>query len=439
MAELPYANNDSGVKDNYESKKLYDYYYPNDINQFDTWYTSPYYGKVDTLGRSVYPKESFLTTVSKFDDDSQVMCLEFVANAFRKMRMHYETLYLDGYLENNSDFFKNTLQPLRAWESSVDQYQEHQQFLYEEFFGNVLTDLAQSPLITNFHDFVKILLDYVRSTNSPFTRLGFHESPLISSFTTGLVIEIFEGEYGNDAQAFELINDPNFELFEELCTRYGFKVDRNNPWRIIANIGSKYLRPFIAELGIETLIINKETTTDLESFFDTVYERLDLTDYYNEFYEYLKVFYGTFRQAFPTYKQETFGLSNCKSVFFSFKERDPAAILTEQERLALFYDFRVAENELEVNDKRRDFHLKNVLSIFKTFKNNPGTASAADALRKSLNYIQYNLGTAGYRNVPVGEINLTRLNNDGIISPQTQFDKKTGEDSGYLNNDFSST
>ena len=69
MVQLPYANNDSGVKDNYESKKLYYYYYPDDTNQFDTWYTSPYYGKVDTLGRSVYPKESFLTTVSRFDDE----------------------------------------------------------------------------------------------------------------------------------------------------------------------------------------------------------------------------------------------------------------------------------------------------------------------------------------------------------------------------------
>ena len=34
MPKLPYANNDSSVKDNYESKKLYDYYYEEDLSQF---------------------------------------------------------------------------------------------------------------------------------------------------------------------------------------------------------------------------------------------------------------------------------------------------------------------------------------------------------------------------------------------------------------------
>tara|TARA_R110002110_G_scaffold107614_2_gene269167 strand:+ start:3044 stop:4357 length:1314 start_codon:yes stop_codon:yes gene_type:complete len=437
MPKLPYANNDSSVKDNYESKKLYDYYYEEDLSQFDTWYDSPFYGKVDTLGRVVYPKESFLTTVSKFEDEEQTLCLEFVANAFRKMRMHYNVLYLDGYIETNSEFFKNTLQPLRAWHSPTKLYEEEQQFLYEALLTDVLENLSESPLIQNFNDFVKILLDYVKDKTVPFTRIGFHESPKASAYTTGLVIEIFKGEYGNDAQAFSFINDPNFELFEELCSKHGFKIDRNNPWRIIANIGSNNMAPFIAELGIGT--VGKEKATNLEQLFDVIYERLDLIAYFNEFYQYLKIFYETFRQAFPTYKQETFGLSECKKIFFDYKNRMPIADLIEEDRLELFYDFRIAEAGLKVSPERRSFHLKNILSIFKTFKNNPDPNSEADALRKALNYIEFNLGTVGYRDVSVGTLNLTRLNNDGILSIQTQFDKRTGEDSGYLNNDFSNT
>jgi len=437
MPKLPYANNDSSVKDNYESKKLYDYYYEEDLSQFDTWYDSPLYGKVDTLGRVVYPKESFLTTVSKFEDEEQTLCLEFVANAFRKMRMHYNILYLDGYIETNSEFFKDTFQPLRAWESPTKLYEDEQQFLYEAFLTDILENLSESPIIKNFDDFVKILLDYIKDKTFPFTRIGFHASPKASSYTTGLVIEIFKGEYGNDAQAFRFINDPNFELFEELCSKYGFKIDRNNPWRIIANIGSSNMAPFITELGIGT--VGKEKATNLEQLFDVVYERLDLIAYFNEFYQYLKVFYETFRQAFPTYKQETFGLSECKKIFFDYKDRAPIANLIEEKKLELFYDFRITEAGLEVSPQRRSFHLKNILSIFKTFKNNPSPNSKTDALRKALNYIEFNLGTVGYRDVSVGDLNLTRLNNDGTLSTQTQFDKRTGEDSGYLNNDFSNT
>ena len=437
MPKLPYATNDSSVKDNYESKKLYDYYYEEDLSQFDTWYDSPLYGKVDTLGRLVYPKESFLTTVSKFDDEKQTLCLEFVANAFRKMRMHYNILYLDGYIEINSDFFKNTLQPLRAWKSPTSLYEDDQQLLYEEFLDDILSNLSESPLVKNFDDFVKILLDYIKERATPFTRLGFHASPKVSSYTTGLVIEIFDGEYGNDSQAFEFVNDPNFELFEELCSRYGFKIDRNNPWRIIANLGSSKMAPFIAELGIGT--VGEEETIDLKQLFDVVYERLDLVDYFKEFSQYLKIFYGTFRQAFPTYKQETFGLSECKKIFFDYKDRSAKTYLTEEKKLELFYDFRLAESGLDASIERRAFHLKNVLSIFKSFKNNPVPDSKTNALKKALDYIQFNLGTAGYRDVPTETLNLTRLNNDGMLSTQTQFDKKTGEDSSYLNNDFSNT
>ncbi len=57
-------------------------------------------------------------------------------------------------------------------------------------------------------------------------------------------------------------------------------------------------------------------------------------------------------------------------------------------------------------------------------------------MKEALDYIQYNLGTAAYRNVPLEENNLTRINDGVMMSPQDQFDKRTGEDSSYLN-DFS--
>lgn len=84
MPQLPSADNNSSLKQNYKSKQLYDFYYPQDESQFDLWYEFPYYGKVDTDGRVVYPKESFLRVVSKQDDENQSICLLFVANAFKR-------------------------------------------------------------------------------------------------------------------------------------------------------------------------------------------------------------------------------------------------------------------------------------------------------------------------------------------------------------------
>ena len=290
MPRLPSANNDSPIRANYKSKELYDLFYQQDNSQFDLWYDIPYYGKVDTEGRVVYPKESFLSVASKDNDDNQVLCLSFVASAFRKMRLHYETLYFDGVLDTNSSFFASQLPPLRGWTSPTILYSDNQQFLYESLFDDQLVRLAESPTIKTFDDFVQVLLSYIKDKRTPFTRNGFHATNLLSSYTTGLVLEIFSGEYGNDKQAFEFVNDPNFEIFEELCKKYGFRIDRNNPWRLVANINSERLQPFISEL----VTTDKNKIVKTEEVFDIFYERLNQFVYYTEFISYLKIFYATF-------------------------------------------------------------------------------------------------------------------------------------------------
>ena len=429
MPKLPTANNNSSVKQNYKSKESYDFYYQQDTSQFDLWYDYPYYGKVDTNGAVVYPKESFLRVVSKQGDDNQSLCFLFVANAFKKMRLHYETLYSDGFIDQNSNFFTDTLQVYRAWESPTALYSNNQQFLYESFFEEVLQLLADNSTIKNFDDFVDILLKYVKSKKTPFTRVGFNTSNLLSSFSTGLVLEVYKGEYGNDREAFDFVNDPNFSLFEELCKKYGFRIDRNNPWRIVANINSERMKPFIEEL----ITAESNKSTEIERYFDIFYEKLNTDVYFTEFINYLKIFYATFRQAFTNYKEDSISGAGCKSLFYSFKERGPVPLdINKEKALNLFYNFRLAEIGLVATKKRKQFHIKNVLSIYKSLK---GTNDKR-ALREALEYIQYNLGTAAYRNVPLEENNLTRINDGVMMSPQDQFDKRTGEDSSYLN-DFS--
>ena len=38
-----------------------------------------------------------------------------------------------------------------------------------------------------------------------------------------------DGDYGDDSQAASFINDPNYPVYEELCRKYGFKIDKNIP------------------------------------------------------------------------------------------------------------------------------------------------------------------------------------------------------------------
>ena len=435
MTNIPSANNNSTTKELYNSRVLYDYLYDQTNRQFDLWYEMPLYGKVDELGRVVYPKESFLEIVSKDSDENTVLCLNYVSEAFKKMRLHYETLYLDGYLDTRSDYFQKTLQPFKGWNSPALKYQDNQQALYESFFNDVLENVLETEDIKDFNSFTAILLEYIKNTKQPFTRVGFHESNNTTVNNTGLAIEIYEGEYGDDSLAFEFVNDNNFEIFQELCGKYGFRIDRNIPWRIVSNFNSKNSEPFVKEQ-----ITKEDRIITTEEVFKTFYERLDLTKYFEEFYNELFVFYTTFVQAYPRYKENRTARSNCINAFYTYKDRElpqlrrtdittPVYYNQTETTIGLYYNFRLAESGLTASQKRKSFHIKNALTIYKSLRNK----NNKKALSKALDYIQYNLGTTAYRDVPLNQNNLTRLDEGGMMSSQGRFDKRSGEDNSYLN------
>ncbi len=435
MTNIPSANNNSTTKELYNSRVLYDYLYDQTNRQFDLWYEMPLYGKVDELGRVVYPKESFLEIVSKDSDENTVLCLNYVSEAFKKMRLHYETLYLDGYLDTRSDYFQKTLQPFKGWSSPALKYQDNQQALYESFFNDVLENVLETEDIKDFNSFTAILLEYIKNTKQPFTRVGFHESNNTTVNNTGLAIEIYEGEYGDDSLAFEFVNDNNFEIFQELCGRYGFRIDRNIPWRIVSNFNSKNSEPFVKEQ-----ITKEDRIITTEEIFKTFYERLDLAKYFEEFYNELFVFYTTFVQAYPRYKENRTARSNCINAFYTYKDRElpqlrrtdittPVYYNQTETTIGLYYNFRLAESGLTASQKRKSFHIKNALTIYKSLRNK----NNKKALSKALDYIQYNLGTTAYRDVPLNQNNLTRLDEGGMMSSQGRFDKRSGEDNSYLN------
>jgi hypothetical protein len=433
MSRLPFGNNESGVKEIYESRELYEEFYPEDTNQFDLWNALPLYGKVNTLGVAVYPKESQLSYISKSTDKKQLAVLTFVADSFKKMREHYETVFKTNAEVGGTDFFKEQLEPTRAWESSLLGFSDYIQSFYDKFYENVLLGLADSKRIKNFNDFVAVLFDYLQTEQAAFTRMGYNESRNTSVLTTGLAIEIFEGEYGDDLMAYNFTNDPNFPIYDELCRKYGFKIDRNIPWRIIANIKSSNLSPFIQE----KLSTGKKDFTE-EDVFEDFYENMNTEEFFEEFVNYLKIFYATFVQAYPTYKVENINTSAmCNIDIYKILDRQPAnspnLVLKDEDALLMFYKFRLAELGLTASKKRQSFHRKNMISIFRSFK------KTNDATQKVLDYIQFNIGTPTFREESLDNLNLQKLNNLVIMYPQKKFDSRTGEDNKYLKDDFSNT
>ena len=432
MAKVPFANKNSNPKDLYESRSLYDELYPLDTSQFDLWNSLPLYGKVDEQGTPVYPIESYLVYISQAGDKKQLAALNFVANAFRKMREHYKTIMRLDSEVGPTKFFSKTLEPKRAWESSIVGYGNYIQALYEDFYENVLLGLEYSNKIKNFKDFTALLFDYIKDNGKAFTRMAYGQSRNTTVLNTGLAIEIYSADYGDDSISFSFINDPNFPIYEELCRKYGFRIDRNIPWRIIANLNSDNMLPFIKER------LPEGTSLTIKNIFKEFYFSYDIEVYFEEFIDQLKIFYSTFFEANQQYKKSVFNADKlCNNRPYKLVNRESPFSenlnLSLEEKLVLFYKFRLAELNLKASTKRQAFHLKNVTAIVRSIKDKKV------ALQKALEYIQYNLGTSAYREIPLSENNLTRINGGGIMSAQDQFDRRTGEDSRYLTDDLSSS
>jgi len=433
MSESPAGNNNSNPREIYLSRESYDELYEEDAIQIDTWYQNPFYGKVNEEGEAVAINEYSLKYISDAFSAKQNACIIFAANAFLKMKLHYEVLYKQEATYQQSDFFTETLTDTRAWESPLLKYNDYIQDLFQNLVDTQLAPIRDSDTVKDFDDFVSILKNYLKDTKRPFTKKGFLESKFNPPSTTGMCIEIYDGDPADDAVKFDFIQDENYELFSQLCAKYGFKVDRNVPWRIYADIQTKAMQNYIMDEfdGPKRDVLAKD-------IFDKYYLIVDSFLYYEEFKTYLESFYVSYKQVFPFYKTREYDVTvgcgpilgkeaNFPSLLTKIENRKKFTSLSDLQCLTLLYDIRVSEIGVTVTEEVRQFHLKNVAMIYNYYSYNYKTA-----IEKSVEYIKYNLGTVAYRYEPVEEINLQRENKQVIMTPQQKFDADTGEDISYL-------
>ena len=65
------------------------------------------------------------------------------------------------------------------------------------------------------------------------------------------MVELVEGVHDDDyAKYIGFIRDDNFRFFRIAAERFGFKVDKNAPWRLIADLGSPKMKEYLARYGV---------------------------------------------------------------------------------------------------------------------------------------------------------------------------------------------
>ena len=253
--KFPYANNDMATVDLFNYRKLYkDKVLTKETGGLeasvaDIWYNRHLYGKINQKGDFIILREGNLVSYLPTENGETHLAVDFVSRAYRDMieTMKKERAFVSTN-PNNSPYVNFTVK--RAWTSVYGKYYEYMGDIYSHL-ANYLHENKNSNKIKNFSDFTDAFFEFydrMDFLSAPMTLSGFVSSRLCPNRSCGLVLDISARDASNDRIKYNVfVNDENFEIFQHYAGRFGFVIDKNMPWRLLANLNSCYMRKMMLD------------------------------------------------------------------------------------------------------------------------------------------------------------------------------------------------
>jgi len=253
----PEATNSLTSRATFYQRKLYELVAFNssligDTKPIDFWYEKTFYGRINPDSKAVHVSEAFLKQIPGTPD---LFLLNFVTDAFEDLREFFGFMISRDAIETQSVY--TTLNPTAAWTRLNTFYHDYITVIYDKFKVFV-SDHKKDRDIKDFKTFVSIFVEFIDSITPllSLTRSKIVVSRFADPKASGLIVEVGNDLHGTDRPKVETyLNDPNFPVFKETAQRFGFVVDRHAPWRLVADLGSPAMKPYLDdyELNLETL------------------------------------------------------------------------------------------------------------------------------------------------------------------------------------------
>jgi len=309
------GSNSSGAREVFNSRSKFagkaysaaaDEGYPGLLRDF--WFIENlYYGRIDRDHRPIIAPRDRLKSLVPSQNNSPV-ALDFVCDAFADMKKEFDK-HTNLRRISDEDPYLSDLSAKKSWVDLNVLYNQHVLPFRKDFLNNYILARSLENKIKNFEDFVDSLMSYLEENliGIPFTRTGFLTSKYCTPLVSGLHVEIADISYDKDSEKIaEIIDSPNFNFFELCATKYGFLIDKNLPFRLVANIGSVEMENYM-----------KKYDTDSDLVFEDYYGLAHAEDI-DVFIKYCIKFYNRFVNARPNLKEVT---GEGRNKVTTFKER----------------------------------------------------------------------------------------------------------------------
>jgi hypothetical protein len=195
--------------------------------------------------------EGLMSQASGFQSHS---CVEFVADAFNDMLKEYKKALISNKIIQGENF--DNLKPKTSY---VDPKALHSALIKKKYkvFLRYLKTEKKDDKIFNIKTFLKYLYEYLEDSahDIPVTLTGFVKSNHCPLNISGLVIDLALKSHMHDKKKVrEYIESPNFCFFASVALNYGFNIDYNAPWRLVADLNSPAMQKYMSNRHINNHI-----------------------------------------------------------------------------------------------------------------------------------------------------------------------------------------
>jgi hypothetical protein len=265
-----YGSNELGARNIFNERQKYNnYIFPDFLakNFIQTWTKDRFYGIINHKGNAVSPNIRTLKSLQFTRQGSaNQYALDFVADAWYDLARKIRELADNNIIFRDSPWAKPFI--VKAWSPIEDEYDKYmREEIYPVFADDFMTFGDNNKKVKNIQSFVgrvNSFLEQVVTKVGPVTLSGLIEGSYAPIYMSGLVIEIASDNYDDDFNKAYKFGDRNFAFIANLVSQYGFSIDKNVPWRLVADLRNPAMIEYMLGVPIDGIITgdNVEYTCD---------------------------------------------------------------------------------------------------------------------------------------------------------------------------------
>lgn len=206
-------------------------------------YQHPFYGKIGSSGLPILVNQDNLTQVK--DISNSIFLLNFVTDALQDFLAMWSRLKRQGKVIDDGAVYN--LSPVNGFQDVISSYIEFVEIHKEKLFS-FIEDRNYATSIKDLKTFVKVFCRFidVHTPFLPFSLSFFNISKFFDVRGSGIVLDFSEDDKSIDKNKIDKwIRSPNFSLYKNTLEFYGFSIEKNTPWRIVANIDSIKMKEYM--------------------------------------------------------------------------------------------------------------------------------------------------------------------------------------------------